>query len=301
MSAASSSSSSSSKSSSDEKIQDYDWSTMNNENSQLGNALAGLFLAPISQVTQGVYVSDSKVASNKSDLRKFKITHILNCTERVPCYFENDPDSLHEFVYHRIPLEDRPSSIDALHQVCTVHFLNAVKFIVEAKASNTNNVVLIHCFQGVSRSVSVALAYLMKGEKKSLVQALSIIQSKRPQAQPNPLYFGALERFELIELSTTSSDCEQLCIQIEKQIKGIQTKVSAVSRMPSIEKLSDTVQLKLKETLQRYANTLKSMNAQELEKIAQPSTHLSEWATFQSKQCNQLVSDIGEILTLRFK
>ncbi len=61
-------------------------------------------------------------------------------------------------------------------------FNNAYAFI--QSAINENKSVLIHCVYGVSRSVTLASGYLMRRYNMSLYEALVLIKSKRPQAQP---------------------------------------------------------------------------------------------------------------------
>ena len=56
--------------------------------------------------------------------------------------------------------------------------------------------VLVHCVQGVSRSVSMVIAYLMKHKKWSYDQALAFVRSKRPQAKPNPAFAAQLQQYE---------------------------------------------------------------------------------------------------------
>jgi hypothetical protein len=55
--------------------------------------------------------------------------------------------------------------------------------------------VLVHCWAGHSRSVSIVLFYLMKKTRrfKSVAEALAFIQSKRPYIDPNPGFLLQLE------------------------------------------------------------------------------------------------------------
>jgi predicted protein tyrosine phosphatase len=59
--------------------------------------------------------------------------------------------------------------------------------------------VLVHCWAGHSRSVSVVLFYLMKktNQFKTLEQALQYVQQRRPTAQPNSHFLDQLT--DLIE------------------------------------------------------------------------------------------------------
>jgi protein-tyrosine phosphatase len=47
------------------------------------------------------------------------------------------------------------------------------------------NKILVHCGEGVSRSVTICLAFLVKNKGFSLRDAILHVQKKRPQANPN--------------------------------------------------------------------------------------------------------------------
>ena len=57
--------------------------------------------------------------------------------------------------------------------------------------------VLVHCYAGLSRSVTVIVAYLMQNERMLLDEALRFVKHKRPYAQPNPGFLKQLVEFEL--------------------------------------------------------------------------------------------------------
>lgn len=56
---------------------------------------------------------------------------------------------------------------------------------------------LVHCVAGVSRSVSVCLAYLIKYHNMSLMKAYQWIERRRPCIQPNNSFFKQLIDFEI--------------------------------------------------------------------------------------------------------
>ncbi|XP_043696799.1 dual specificity protein phosphatase 1-like isoform X2 [Telopea speciosissima] len=74
------------------------------------------------------------------------------------------------------------------------YFDECFDFIDEAKRLGGG--VLVHCFVGRSRSVTVVVAYLMKKYHMSLSQALELVRSKRPQAAPNSGFMLQLQNFE---------------------------------------------------------------------------------------------------------
>ncbi|ORC88645.1 phopshatase [Trypanosoma theileri] len=80
-------------------------------------------------------------------------------------------------------------------------FDKAFNFIDKAK--NDNKGVLLHCFAGLSRSVTVAAAYLMNRHGMTRDEALALIKEARPAAQPNPGFMEMLAKYEL-QLRSTS-------------------------------------------------------------------------------------------------
>ncbi|XP_074562844.1 dual specificity protein phosphatase 1-like, partial [Curcuma longa] len=74
------------------------------------------------------------------------------------------------------------------------HFDECFNFIDEGRSSGGS--VLVHCFAGMSRSVTIVLAYLMKKNHITLHEALSLVRSKRPHVAPNHGFMTQLENFE---------------------------------------------------------------------------------------------------------
>lgn len=58
---------------------------------------------------------------------------------------------------------------------------------------NTN--ILVHCKQGVSRSPTIVIAYIMKTESRIFSEALREVRNKRPQICPNGGFFFHLSKF----------------------------------------------------------------------------------------------------------
>lgn len=61
-----------------------------------------------------------------------------------------------------------------------------------------NKKILFHCYAGVSRSATFAIAYLMIIEKISMNNAYNLVKSKRYIIQPNNGFIKALIKFNLI-------------------------------------------------------------------------------------------------------
>lgn len=71
----------------------------------------------------------------------------------------------------------------------------AVISLAEEARSN-NAAVLVHCLAGVSRSVTVTLAYLMKTRTLSLNDAFTLVRDRKPDVAPNFHFMEQLHSFE---------------------------------------------------------------------------------------------------------
>lgn len=83
---------------------------------------------------------------------------------------------------------------DLPEQDITLMFEKAFAFIDAARADKKG--VLIHCFAGLSRSVTIATAYVMKNEHMTRDAALALVRKARPAAQPNEGFMKCLLRYE---------------------------------------------------------------------------------------------------------
>ncbi|KAK7363709.1 hypothetical protein VNO77_05861 [Canavalia gladiata] len=134
------------------------------------------------KIDEGLFLGSIGTATDKVALKKVNITHILTVAGKLP------PAHPGDFVYKVIDVADR-DDVD-LKQ----YFNECFDFIDEAKRHGGN--VLVHCFAGRSRSVTIIVAYLMKTRGMSFSEALQHVRSKRPTAYPNPGFIQQLEDFE---------------------------------------------------------------------------------------------------------
>ncbi|PHJ16325.1 dual specificity catalytic domain-containing protein [Cystoisospora suis] len=65
--------------------------------------------------------------------------------------------------------------------------------IMERARIRENGSVLVHCHQGVSRSVSMVMSYLIKYFKMSVSEALKLVRVNRPVAKPNEAFMSQLK------------------------------------------------------------------------------------------------------------
>lgn len=83
---------------------------------------------------------------------------------------------------------------------------NAPLFPVSDEARMNNCGVLVHCLAGISRSVTVTVAYLMQREHMSLNEAYDFVKRCKPNISPNFNFMGQLLDFERA-LGQTEEKC----------------------------------------------------------------------------------------------
>lgn len=117
-------------------------------------------------------------------------------------------DKIYEKDYIDIDIPDIPSS--DIKQ----YFWKVTKVMNEYIQNGKN--VFIHCAAGISRSVSIIVAYLMTYQNMSLLDSLYLIKSSRKQETcPNPGFFIQLQQLELYlfgKNSMTISDYITFCV-----------------------------------------------------------------------------------------
>uniref|UniRef100_A0A8C4SEF3 Dual specificity protein phosphatase n=1 Tax=Erpetoichthys calabaricus TaxID=27687 RepID=A0A8C4SEF3_ERPCA len=136
------------------------------------------------EILPDLYLGCAKDSTNLDILDKYGIKYILNVTPNLPNLFENAG----EFKYKQIPISDHWS------QNLSQFFPEAIGFIDEARTKKCG--VLVHCLAGISRSVTVTVAYLMKKLNLSMNDAYDIVKMKKSNISPNFNFMGQLLDFE---------------------------------------------------------------------------------------------------------
>jgi hypothetical protein len=138
---------------------------------------------PASQVLPYLFLGNMRDASDASALRKHGIKFVLNVTAKPPIY-SPEPD----IVYKQLEAAD--NGIQNLRQF----FEEAFAFIDRARLAKSG--VLIHCHAGVSRSPTIAVAYLMKYYPMAMSEAYKFVKTRRSIISPNLNFMGQLWEFE---------------------------------------------------------------------------------------------------------
>ncbi|PAV64840.1 hypothetical protein WR25_01064 [Diploscapter pachys] len=136
------------------------------------------------QILPYLYLGNAETAQNADLLEKHNIHHIINVTSNLPNALETNP----KFHYLRISVDD-----NSTHNLIQF-FPEAISFIESARLANDG--CLVHCLAGISRSVTVCLAYLMTTNRWSLEDAYDLVQHCNASIAPNFHFMGQLTDYE---------------------------------------------------------------------------------------------------------
>jgi len=137
-----------------------------------------------SEILPFLYLGGERNASNKTELTlRTHITHILNVAWEVANFY---PDL---FIYQNYSISDY--SDQNISEILD----DAVLFIESARMSGGR--CLVHCVQGISRSATVVIAYLIASEGWSVQTALQFVKERRSLIAPNPGFLQQLQEYEI--------------------------------------------------------------------------------------------------------
>mmetsp|Transcript_24016 Transcript_24016/g.42633 ORF Transcript_24016/g.42633 Transcript_24016/m.42633 type:complete len:154 (-) Transcript_24016:23-484(-) len=136
----------------------------------------------LDEVIPGLYVGDALAACSLTTLKHFKITHVLVAGEELT---QNFPD---QFVYKQLPVAD------TLTFDISQYFQESNDFIENSLRHNGR--VLIHCKMGISRSTTLAIAYVMAISRMPYEKANRLVKKKHKGARPNSGFITQLQAYE---------------------------------------------------------------------------------------------------------
>jgi atypical dual specificity phosphatase len=145
---------------------------------------AGIYPPQATEIVSRLYIADLYTATNPTHLRQLRATHIVSVMPG-----EIDLPSWNPSCHLQLSVEDMP-----FFEVVP-YLQRAVVWITRALASHPEARVVVHCFQGISRSSTVVAAYLIASRGLSVKEALAYLKSRRPIADPNFGFVAQLQEF----------------------------------------------------------------------------------------------------------
>lgn len=130
----------------------------------------------------GLYLGNADCARESFNFTALRVSRVVNCTTETRNFYESPTSRSVDFpadvTYLRLSLKD--SNTQSLQAAVDA----ACPFISEALEGGLS--VLVHCQQGLSRSVAIVLAYLMRGHGMRLWEAESrlstyVLHGAKPQ------------------------------------------------------------------------------------------------------------------------
>ncbi|XP_004077237.1 dual specificity phosphatase DUPD1 isoform X1 [Oryzias latipes] len=130
--------------------------------------------AHVNQVWPRIYLGDEKTALERPALKDLGITHVLNAAVGKWNNVLTGADYYTgmNIRYLGVEADDKPTFN------ISQYFSQAAEFIHEALI-HPQNMVLVHCVMGRSRSATLVLAYLMIKEHLSVVDAVEHVRQRR--------------------------------------------------------------------------------------------------------------------------
>ncbi|XP_040859302.1 dual specificity protein phosphatase 12 isoform X1 [Ochotona curzoniae] len=157
------------------------------------------------EVRPGLYLGGAAAVAKSDQLRAAGITAVLTVDSEEPCFTARaGAEGLRSLF---VPALDKPET-DLLS-----HLDRCVAFIGQARSEG--RAVLVHCHAGVSRSVAVVTAFVMKTDQLSFEEAYENLRTIQPAAQMNEGFQWQLKLYQAMgcEVDTSSTIYKQYRLQ----------------------------------------------------------------------------------------
>ncbi len=179
---------------------------------------------PLNQITDHLFVGARPRPEDVDLLKEAGVTHVVSCLPEEDrfrvAFLEEDFHPLFLAVH------------DGIQQDITSLFPAFFAFATQAQESRADAKVLVHCEVGVSRSATLAIAFLMKSQGKGFLETFYQVRSKRPGVLPNIGFASQLQHFEhkLLPDVSTKGELSSLARYL-KQICNVPVEVEVLQDM----------------------------------------------------------------------
>ncbi|XP_069334529.1 dual specificity protein phosphatase 12 [Eulemur rufifrons] len=157
------------------------------------------------EVWPKLYLGGAAAFARPDRLKAADISAVLTVDSEEPSFkLGAEIEDLWSFF---VPALDKPET-DLLS-----HLDRCVSFITQAHANDRT--VLVHCHAGLSRSVAVVIAFLMKTDELTFEEAYKYLQTIKPKAKMNEGFEWQLKLYEAMgnEVDTSSAIYKQYRLQ----------------------------------------------------------------------------------------
>jgi len=136
-----------------------------------------VFSSPI-EIFPNLFLGNSINAANKELLKSNNFDIIINVTDNIPNFFEND------FEYYNVSIKDNTNAFFGLN------LENCAKYIHDNLRLNKK--IIVHCFEGRSRSVTIIIYYLMNYHNYKFIDIYNQIKNQKNIVNINKSFVNEL-------------------------------------------------------------------------------------------------------------
>jgi len=141
-------------------------------------------------IIDNIYIGNVYDAHNIDKLNELNIKNIISAVTGFDDIYDTS------FNHLCLNLIDNESQNIVRYFDITYHYIdNIISKNISSSSEKNKQRILIHCICGVSRSVTILLAYIIKKYNYTPRYALTLVQKKRPIADPNPNFMKQLELY----------------------------------------------------------------------------------------------------------
>jgi len=141
----------------------------------------------MSEITNQIWIGSYGDISNDKFLNERQITHILCCADEIPLRVGFPYSQVYQG--HKVFLID-----DKVNEKTMAYFLEGAT-VLDTWINDGKNII-VHCFAGISRSVSVVITYLMVYKGWTYDLAFQHIKLRRPRMNPHSDFIPILRAIE---------------------------------------------------------------------------------------------------------
>ena len=139
---------------------------------------------PPTLIGKRIFLGSCVQASDEHFLEYQGVTHIVNVSSEIPNFYS------HQYQYYNLKIQDNGQ--DSFKK----EMLESVFFFINKTLMNKNNKILIHCYSGRSRSVTVLTYYLHQKLKLPIEIIVDYLKKKREIINPSVIFYDNLKNFQ---------------------------------------------------------------------------------------------------------